>query len=170
MKDFIKQYYRRLFVLTAACFLIACSYSGTKKIMPLDMDNSGRKTPYVVNVRTEMDCGVSNADFRFVLGEAIIKSQLFKGVIIGQGNADYLLTVNIKSSRYVPSFGGGKAEVEAVWTLERLKDKKIVFKKAILSTNAKDNEFCCGGKMDPIAIAARGNIRQGLTDIANSQW
>lgn len=178
MKVFVNWHFRYLSVLVAACFLAACS-SITNEILPIDMNHSWKMTPYVVNVQTDTNFLVEkdfvfSANFRFVLEEAIIKSQLFRGVLKGQGKADYLLTVDVKQSRYSYSLGIETAEIVADWTLKRLKDKKVVFRKTILSRPAGPSVIFGAGEgkqeIHPMARAARENIQQGMTAMANSSW
>ncbi|MCM1512809.1 MAG: hypothetical protein NC112_06845 [Oxalobacter formigenes] len=172
MMGIFRQYYKSCFALLIAGFLVACS-STTNEILPLDMNSSWQIKPYVVKVQTEVtsytNIGyrdihnthlISNDKFQLALEEAIIKNHLFKGIIKGQGKADYFLSVTIKHI-FFPD------EVEAIWTLKRLKDKKVIFQKAVLSWASNRNEtFADGRRMTSITSAARENIRQGLTDIA----
>lgn len=181
---YLLQNYKRIIALGTAFFLVACGSPATREDIALDVDDFGKQTPYIIKVQTEvlsstrlhgMDIPnkrlISNEDFKSSLEEAIVRSRLFKAVINGTGREDYFLTVNIT---HVSRPGPGSdmtADVEAIWILERVKDRKVIFKKAVLSTATVEwNEAFNGGTRINLAIAraARENIRQGLTAIAKA--
>jgi hypothetical protein len=141
-----------------------------------------KQNPYIVKVQTDMGSStkhgnisltheqlITNEDFKASIESAITGSKIFRGVISGAEGGDYLLTVSITRIS-VPIMGfTATVDIEAVWVLTRVKDKKQVLKKAILSTGtATFSDAMAGVTRGRLAVehAARENIRLGLEAVA----
>jgi hypothetical protein len=110
---------------------------------------------------------ISDADLKAAIEASIRETRLFREVVQGR-SGQYELAVNvIQLSK--PTFGFSfTVDMEAGWTLTRVGDGQVVFRKAIPSSHTVPaNAAFAGATRLRLAVegAAKANILQGLTEI-----
>jgi hypothetical protein len=156
--------------------LAGCATPADKKAMAVDKTASvAKKHPHgvAVTVRGGAETSaagssnISDADLKAAIEASIKETQVFREVVQGRAG-QYELAVNvIQLSK--PTFGFSfKVDMEAGWTLTRLSDGQVVYRKAISSTHtASASDAFVGTTRLRLAVegAAKANIAQGLTAI-----
>lgn len=111
---------------------------------------------------------ISDADLKAAIEKAIADTQLFSKVV-QVGDANYLLTVSV-TSLTKPSFGlTFTVNLETAWSLTNMTTKKVEYRKVITTTGTAtfgDAAVAVGRLQIAVERAARGNIAQGLSEIA----
>jgi hypothetical protein len=112
---------------------------------------------------------ISNADFASALGQSIQQSGLFAKIIPAGQSGDYHLEVAIVRLQQ-PMFGFSMtATIETNWTLTRLSDHAVIWRKAITTSHtAKAGEAFAGVTRLRLATegAARDNIQDAITQMS----
>jgi hypothetical protein len=161
------------FLVTA---IVGCASPANKDEMAPKNFVTSQKFTSSVNVKTTggsetgaMDSSnISDEDLKAAIEKTITESGLFSNVV-DIGGANYLLAVSI-TSLTKPSFGlTFTVNLETAWILTNLADKKIVFRKAIMTSgSATFGDAAAAVSRLRIAVerAAEQNIAQGLTEIS----
>lgn len=156
--------------------LAGCAAPADKQAMSVEKTMAvAKQHPYAVGVTVRggtettatSSSNIGDADLKAAIEASIKQTQVFREVVEGR-NGQYELAVNvIQLSK--PAFGFSfKVDMEAGWTLSRLSDNAIVFRKAITSTyTASASDAFVGATRMRLAVegAAKANIAQGLTAI-----
>ena len=112
---------------------------------------------------------ISDADLKAAIEDSIAQNAVFKHIVQGTGG-DYELTVSV-ASLDKPIFGASfTVNFEAGWTLTKLSDRSIVYRKAIISshTATMGDAFVAVTRLRlAVEGAVKNNIAQGLKDISN---
>jgi hypothetical protein len=175
MKNFADRTSAALLALVVAA-LAGCATPADKQAMSVEKNVAvAKKHPYAVGVTvrggaettTTGSSNIGDADLKAAIESSIKQTQVFRDVVQGR-NGQYELAVNvIQLSK--PSFGFSfTVEMEAGWTLTRLSDNSVVFRKAISSKHtASAGDAFVGTTRLRLAVegAAKANIAQGLTAI-----
>jgi hypothetical protein len=165
-------------MLAGAFALGGCASPADKQAMTVDKTAVvAKKHPYAVGVTVRggaatsagTSSNISDADLRAAIEASIKETQAFREVVEGR-SGQYELAVNvIQLSK--PSFGFSfTVDFEAGWTLTRVSDGQVVFRKAIASTyTASASAAFAGATRLRLAVegAAKANIADGLSAIGN---
>ena len=169
---------RGLFVCTLLlATLTGCSSPANREAMTTGQLPISQKHEVSVSVKTSggadtgaMDSSnISDADLKAAIEDSIAQNAVFKRIVQGRGG-DYELTVSV-ASLDKPIFGASfTVNFEAGWTLTRLADRSIVYRKAIKSshTATMGDAFVAVTRLRlAVEGAVKNNIAQGLKDISN---
>jgi hypothetical protein len=163
-------------LLAVVSLLAGCATPAGHEGMTPDSYDIAKKHPQTVSVSVgggnETSAAgksqISNSEFQLALEAAITKSQVFSGVIQGNGG-NYLLNVTMFSVEQ-PSFGlSFTVKLEAGWTLKRADNGTVVWQESIKSSHtATTSDAFAGVARLRIATegAAKDNIKQGLAKIS----
>lgn len=137
-----------------------------------------KQHPYSVSVATTGgeetsamgSSAISNADLKAAIEASIRDSKLFNEVMQGK-EGQYHLTVAVTQVEK-PLFGASfTVTLETAWTLTRVSDKQIVWRKAVKGAHtATMSDSLIGVKRLQLAVegAARANIEQGIVGISDA--
>lgn len=155
----------KLFFWAALVFsLNACAAPSVyTDMMPISYDISNKineSVAIIVNGGSDDDISISNITLKKALVESIIKSRLFKGVVLG-GGADYQLEVSILSLEQPPAGLTFTVKVEAGWMLRRFDNSKIIWQEAILSEHTATVSDAFAGRMR-LQLAREGAVRENI--------
>lgn len=140
----------------------------------------GTHHPYSVSVKTSGgsetenlgSSNISNAELQAAIESAITDSRLFQRVVRGSDGRDYELAVTLFELNK-PLFGSTfTVTMETAWTLTRISDGRVVFRKGISSTGvATGSDTWIGVHRLRMAVeaAARNAISQGIQAIAETK-
>lgn len=112
---------------------------------------------------------ISNEDFTAALERSIQQSGLFSKIIPAGQSGDYKLDVHIVRLQQPMAGFSMTATIETNWTLARLSDKQVVWRKAVVSSyTAKTGEAFAGVKRLRLATegAARNNIQDAIVQMS----
>jgi hypothetical protein len=112
---------------------------------------------------------ISNKDFAAALEQSIQQSGLFSQVIPFGQASDYNLDVQIVRLQQPMMGFSMTATLETNWTLTRLSDKSVVWRKAVVSSHtAKTGEAFAGTTRLRLATegAARNNIQDAIAQMS----
>jgi hypothetical protein len=165
-------------LIALVCALVACASPADKQAMVVGKDvKVAKPQPYSVDVVTSggaetgaLDSSnIGNADLKAAIEASIAQTQVFKEVVQGR-NGQYELTVAVVQLSK-PSIGFSfTVDLELGWTLTRLSDKQVAFRKSIQSTfTAPASAAFAGAVRLRLAVegATRANIEQGLRAIGD---
>lgn len=159
-----------------AVILTGCASPADRSAMTPQNLNIAKHHPYSLQVQTGGGSGtgamdssnISDADLKAAIEDAVTQSKLFKTVIQG-GGGDYELQVSV-TSLSKPMFGGTfTVELETAWTLTKLSNRSVTWRKAVQSSGtATMGDAFAGVTRLRMAVekAASANISQGLQAIA----
>jgi len=164
-----------LALIAAALTLGGCAAPADKKAMTVSKTVVTKKHPYAVGVAVRggsettstTSSNIADADLKAAIEGSIRETQVFREVVQGR-NGQYELAVNVVQLSK-PSFGFSfTVDMEAGWTVTRVSDNQVVFRKAIASTyTASASDAFLGATRLRLAVegAAKANIAQGLAAI-----
>jgi|GraSoiStandDraft_51_1057287.scaffolds.fasta_scaffold226889_2 hypothetical protein len=165
-----------LAIVAAALVLGGCAAPADKQAMTVSKTVVvAKKHPYAVGVAvrggsettTTTSSNIADADLKAAIEGSIRETQVFREVVQGR-NGQYELAVNVVQLSK-PSFGFSfTVDMEAGWTVTRVSDNQVVFRKAINSTyTASASDAFVGATRLRLAVegAAKANIAQGLAAI-----
>lgn len=115
---------------------------------------------------------ISNEAFAEAVSTAITNAKLFASVVPAGGDASYVLKVNIAAVQQPLMGGTFTVTMETGWQIENLASKQVVWRKGVKSTGTASmgDAFAAITRIQlATERAARENIRQGLTLIAQLQ-
>ena len=170
--------FKTAILLFAVCLLTACA-SRTERIerRTATVDNSKGTRNSTVSVQTGDPKKLvspllllNNEDFKASIEKSITRSKIFKGVIQGT-TGDYLLEVRVISGEQPLAGITFPTNLEVIWILTRVKDRKVILSKIIFSEgDAGLGDSLIGGTRSLLALdrAVRENISLGLSAIAES--
>jgi hypothetical protein len=160
--------------------LAGCATPASRQGMATDAPLAGAATaPYSVDVvvtgGSETNplgtVAIGNEDLRVAIESSIQASKVFREVVHGR-EGDYRLTVVVIQLQQ-PVLGlNSKVDLELGWTLVRASDRKIVYRKAVLTSyTATMGDAVVGVRRAQLGVegAARANIAQGLAGIAEAR-
>lgn len=164
-----------LLASAVAVILTGCASPADRGAMTPQNLNIAKHHPYSLQVQTGGGSGtgamessnIADADLKAAIEAAVTQSKLFKTVV--QGNTgDYELSVSVINLSK-PMFGGTfTVDLETAWTLTKLSDRSVVWRKAVQSSGtATMGEALAGVTRLRLAVekASSENIRQGLQAI-----
>ena len=163
-------------VAAALAALGGCATPAEKAAMTVDKQTTvAKRHPYsvTVDVRGGAAAGaaggadIGNADLKAAIETSIQQTQVFREVVQGT-SGQYLLAVNvINLSRPLVGFSM-TVEMEAGWTLTRVSDGQVVYRKSVSSSfTATPSDAFAGAVRVRLAVegATRANVAQGLKAI-----
>ena len=163
-------------VVATLAGLGGCATPAEKAAMTVDKQTTvAKRHPYsvAVDVRGGAEAGaargadIGNADLKAAVEASIQQTQVFREVVQGT-SGQYLLAVSvINLSRPIVGFSM-TVEMEAGWTLTRVSDGQVVYRKSLTSTyTAGAGDAFAGAVRVRLAVegATRANVAQGLKAI-----
>jgi hypothetical protein len=165
-----------LILVALVSALAGCASPADKQAMSVGKGTVvAKKHPYTVGVTVrggaETTAGsssnIADADLKAAIESSIRETQVFRDIVQGK-NGQYELVVNVVQLTK-PTFGFSfTVDMEAGWTLTRLADGQVVYRKAITSSyTATTSAAFAGVTRLRLAVegAAKANIAQGLAAV-----
>lgn len=107
---------------------------------------------------------ISDPELKSAVEETVVKSRVFQSVVQGS-NADFALSAKVATLS--KSLYGTDLELEIGWSLVRVADRQVVWRKSIITAASTRNRSESGPAMkSAIAEAARENIARALKAVS----
>lgn len=170
------RYWSGLALIASVIALAGCAAPANREQMVAPLLATAKHHPYTVAVQaqggaetgTMESSNISNADLQAAIEASIVKSQLFKTIVPGDGG-DYELTVAITQiSKPIAGFSF-TVDLECAWSLTKVSDRSVAMRKVIRSSHTTGaTEAFAGTKRLQMAVegSVRNNISQGLAAIS----